>query len=310
MKYTVLTAKYKGSTVPFVIDTKFVNNIMSLKKTWHYGRNNIYAKFDNKNIPIHYILMNNVDARHVNKIGLDNRLCNLCVHNNKNMKKKKRTVKLPRNCGINKDDIPTYVWYVKENGNHGDRFIVNVKDQVKWKTTSSKKVSLKYKLEEAKKYMRRLKREQTELFEENSMNGEYTKQGKKLLLEFFYILKKANYDIVNMPQIKGITKKYLQMDIKNLNINEKKLLLQNKKYDFGDKRRRLISNLPENCEITINDLPKYSYYRPPYKHRGDYFVVENHPKQEKKYWQTTSSKNISIKEKYDDLLTYLKKLNN
>ena len=54
---------------------------------------------------------------------------------------------------------------MKPNGSHGDRFMVEIGD-VKWKTTSSKKLSLKYKLEEAKLFLRQLKRESPELFEQ------------------------------------------------------------------------------------------------------------------------------------------------
>ena len=49
--------------------------------------------------------------------------------------KKKRTIKLPKSSGITPDDIPTYIWYVKETANHGDRFVVEIGD-IKWKTTS------------------------------------------------------------------------------------------------------------------------------------------------------------------------------
>ena len=85
-----------------------------------------------------------------------------------------------------------------------------------------------------------------------------------------------------------------------------KLLQKNENLiQTSNKRRRLISNLPKNCEITINDLPKYSYYRPPYGNRGEYFVVENHPKQKKRLWQTTTSKKVSLMEKYEELMYYL-----
>jgi len=50
------------------------------------------------------------------------------------------------------DDIPKHIWYVKANGNHGDRFAIEFKtENIVWKTTSSKKISLKDKLEAAKR---------------------------------------------------------------------------------------------------------------------------------------------------------------
>ena len=86
-----------------------------------------------------------------------------------NYKKKKRTVKLPEGCNIEPNELPTYIWYLKENGSHGSRFSVEV-GNIKWKTTSSKKVSLRYKLEEAKKFLRELKKTNSDLFNKSSFN--------------------------------------------------------------------------------------------------------------------------------------------
>ena len=65
----------------------------------------------------------------------------------------------------------------------------------------------------------------------------------------------------------------------------------------------MLTNLPENCDI--DTLPKYCYYRPPYNGRGSHFIVKNHPNQEKKTWQTTSSKKVNIKEKYKQLMDHI-----
>jgi len=55
-------------------------------------------------------------------------------------------------------------------------------------------------------------------------------------------------------------------------------------------------------------LPKYCYYRPSYKNFGDCFVVENHPLQDKKVWTTTTSKKVSIQNKYNMLIYYINSL--
>lgn len=322
--YAVFEIKTKKNT-PVVVDWKYFNDIKKLNKNWKNCINDFIScshsfKDTTREIFLHDIikaLEQNKKGNerglypivHINRIGLDNRIENLLYDtidkkHNKNIKKKKRTITLPKNSGININELPTYVWYLKPNGSHGDRFSIEIGD-VKWKTTSSKKVSLRYKLEEAKKYLRELKESRLDLFNNYCMNGEYTRKGKKLTHSFNEIIKKAGYTIKNNLN-NELTDIYLQEREVKTDI-EKKLLkreLSKKK----NKKRRLISNLPKDSGINIEDLPTYSYYRPLYKDRGDYFVVENHPNQTGKIWQTTSSKKISIQEKFKDLMRYIKGL--
>ena len=92
---------------------------------------------------------------HISRNPLDNRKENLRIlsqsNQNINRNKYKRAVELPEGCTISVDDIPKHIWYVKSNGGHGDRFAIELKtEHIRWKTTSSKHVSLCEKLEEAK----------------------------------------------------------------------------------------------------------------------------------------------------------------
>jgi hypothetical protein len=49
------------------------------------------------------------------------------------------------------EEIPKHIWYIKANGNHGDRFGIDLKtEDIKWKTTSAKNVTLQDKLQAAK----------------------------------------------------------------------------------------------------------------------------------------------------------------
>lgn len=68
------------------------------------------------------------------------------------------------------------------------------------------------------------------------------------------------------------------------------------------------SNLPEDCKIKADDIPKYCYYFKPTDKRGDgYCITRLHPKQKElgKDWVTTKSKKVSTKEKYKQMIEYL-----
>jgi hypothetical protein len=91
----------------------------------------------------------------MNRIGFDNRKCNLRIvtqsEQNMNQKRRPRTFLLPADSGLTYEDIPRHIWYVKANGLHGDRFAIEFKSEsYVWRTTSSKKVSLNEKLNQAK----------------------------------------------------------------------------------------------------------------------------------------------------------------
>jgi hypothetical protein len=98
---------------------------------------------------------------HINRIGFDNRKENLRLitqsQQNMNQIVRARNITLPEGCGIIPEDIPRHIWYIKANGAHGDRFAIEFKtENLCWKTTSSKKKSLKEKLEEAKEKLAEL----------------------------------------------------------------------------------------------------------------------------------------------------------
>ena len=210
--YAVVNMKYKGMDLPVVMDWKDYRPVRNLDKRWKCHKNGFLSCHHRhedqlKDVFLHELVMvmknandeedsNNKPILHVNRIGLDNRRVNLEYRGmeggHRNTKKKKRTVKLPEDCGIVPKDIPTYIWYLKPNGTHGDRFMVDVGD-IKWKTTASKSISLTQKLSDAKRYLRNLKREAPDLFDYRSMNGDYTQQGQKLAVEYRDIIRKAGY---------------------------------------------------------------------------------------------------------------------
>lgn len=242
--YAIMEVEHKDSIRPILLDYKDYKYIKDLNKNWKCNKNNFisctHTYNDNtKEIFIHDIIMalkhkddgterENYPIIHINNNGFDNRRENLIYDNNdkdcnKNYKKKKRTIDMPKGSGITPEEIPTYIWYLKPNGSHGERFIVQIGD-IKWKTTSSKNKSLRYKLEEAKKYLRDMKKSNPDIFDEYCMNGEYTKKGKELLDGYYKIVTKNGYD-VDKYKMDGLTDKYLSpMTNKIKSKKERKLL--------------------------------------------------------------------------------------
>jgi hypothetical protein len=211
-KCVVFSVMYKNKLkLPALLDYDDFIKISKLNKNWRCNENGFVVCSHTHNgttqdVTLQKIVMllhngNNDQKKkilHINRIGLDNRMENLmydtqdkCI--NKNIKKKKRTVCLPKNCGINPDDIPTYIWYMAPDETHGARFIVKIGD-ITNVTTSSKDISLNDKLEEAKSFLKKLFEDREDLREDYSMNGDYNILGKDLLNSYYDIVKKAGYD--------------------------------------------------------------------------------------------------------------------
>ena len=327
--YAVMRLRYKKKLdLPIVLDWDDFQKIHNMNKRWKCNNNGfIYCihtyNSETKEVFLHDIIMalklrklnqkgSSKAILHINRLGMDNREDNLIYdtvdkETNKNIKKKRRIITLPEESGINVEEIPTYVWYMKPNGKHGDRFMIEI-GNINWKTTSSKSVSLKYKLEEAKLFLRELRKTKPELFAEYSMNGDFTAEGQKLLEAYYTIIHRAGYNHIKNYVPKNNTQKMLKENV--IDTEERQLLRQqNNLMDIlnntGDRKRRLLSNIPAESGIKSSDLPKYCYYRRAYENHGDYFIIENHPQLGGKTWATSSSKNVSLQEKYEELLDYL-----
>lgn len=173
--YVVGTILKNGMVVEFVFDKEDYDAVS--QRAWHVQSNNYIAsafccESDGKRreLYLHNLVMNRdffpgkgakESVDHINRNGFDNRKENLRIisqsQQNINQTKKKRNVVLPTDSGIQPDEIPKHIWYVRAQGQHGDRFAIEFKSEnICWKGTSSKKVSLKEKLEEAKKKLTEL----------------------------------------------------------------------------------------------------------------------------------------------------------
>jgi len=244
-EYGIMDIKYKDHTLPVLLDWKDYQYVKKLDFKWHCNNNGfICHSYNSENYNLHDLIMQfkNKEAGvknqkktilHNNKIGLDNRRINLMYDTvykdiNKNMNKKRRTVVLPGDSGIDPDTIPTYIWYMKPDSSHGERFHVKIGD-VSWKSSSSNTLSLKYKLEEAKLYMRTLFQQRKDLFEDYSMNNDYTLEGKELSHTFYDIIHTAGYKNIKRNVPENNTLQLLQPNYQGLNEEERELLKERQK---------------------------------------------------------------------------------
>lgn len=249
-EYAIFKINYKEYSLPIILDVNDFSVIHKMNKNWRCNANGFVScshtiNGNTKDVYLHEIVMllknkrekhnnfNKSNICHINRVGLDNRSENLMYDNydkdlNKNSKKKKRTVELPYDSGIEPDNIPTYVWYMKPDSSHGERFAVNIGD-VSWKTSSSFDLSLKFKLEEAKLFVRQLLRSRNDLFDEYSMNGDYTKEGKELLHSYYDIIHYAGYNHIQRFIPENNTFDLLKPNYEDLSDDEKIQFIERRK---------------------------------------------------------------------------------
>jgi hypothetical protein len=247
-RYTVVTIRHSNTTLPLLLDREIYKIIRNMNKVWYVNHmNQVYClhqideetyqiymhdlvlKIHNKIYSTDKQTESHKPIIHVNRINFDQRVDNLqydVLDKNwaKNTRKKKRTISLKK-YGINENNLPTYMWYLQPDQTHGGRFVVSIRDLIKWRSTSSKKVSCRYKCEEAKKYLRYIKKTRPELFDQFSMNGDLTQQGFKLLNEYNKMIEKVGYTIP-LPPHQQETNTMIELDLSGLSDFEIYLLNQ------------------------------------------------------------------------------------
>jgi len=260
---------------------------------------------------------------HINRIGTDNRKANLRevttqTAQNFNQKRRERTTELPdeyKNI-LSVDNIPKNIYYGKPSGLHGDFFYIELKSipslcidgkKYNWKSTKSKSVDLTIKLKQTIDKLNELKNQYPELI--NIIVDNVTEQQRKILIdEYNDILKLSHYpkDVINANLINftsDITDFSINDDITNSNLTNVKLIK-----DSGRKK----NTLPSDCDITIDMIPKYCYFKPETDKRGCKFVIDRHPSlliSNDRTWSTKESKKISINDKFSSLKAKLDELN-
>jgi UDP-2,3-diacylglucosamine pyrophosphatase LpxH len=289
-KYSIIHVIYKGHDIPVVCDYNRIESVGKYKLKCDDLCNISYNINGHKNRLYNLITKTpkNVCYSYINELGLDNRIENL---ERKNVDRRQICYNIPKNI----KNLPPYVLYVKGDQSHGDRFMLKLKDY-KWTTTSSKDITTSIKLDIMKQHMIKLRKLKPELFIDTELDKNVISKKKKLLNSFYKIIYKVGY--------KNIKK--LKLDSNGNIISDKN------KYIKKINRQNSLKYIPKKYRECIRELPKYTYYVPSYNFRGDFFVLENHPLQKecnKKIWRTTSSKKVSLIEKYNELIKYLEVLN-
>lgn len=325
--YVVIPFKFKGNKYPVILDYMIYKVIKKMDRSWYVNDKGFIYTISkdgetSTDVYLHDVVKqiqskinkNEVEDKpiiHVNRITFDNRTENLeyDTHdkiNSKNLKKKKRTAKLPKSSGIKSSELPTYLWYIRNSGSHGDRFFISV-DDISWKSTSSQRVSLRYKLEESKKYLRNLQLSRPDIFTNYSMNGDFNEAGNTLLREYFIIAKGGGFNDLRMFSMDKNTEKMLEENHKGLTEFEINLLENFNPLEGTINISSEYSAFKKNnVDKYVDNLPKYCYYQEGSGNGKDYFYIKNHP--ECKKWCSNKSINKSIKEKHKELIDKLKSL--
>jgi hypothetical protein len=223
---------------------------------------------------------------------------------NQNQSNRKRTVELPENCGIKPEDIPKNIWYMKPNGKHGDRFVVEVKGlpegKIEKKSCSSKNIELITKLEQAKLILNEIYEKYPSIKEINSDNGVNIRN--ELRKSFNEIIKLSTFseDVINknLIELEEYTKKET-----NHEILEKAAILFNNSgtgnnHNISKLKIDTTNNEPEYINQLITKMPIIKF-QPESNTRGCFYYVNNTNK------KSSQSKKDSQKLKFCEILIHL-----
>jgi hypothetical protein len=336
-EYVVCCIPFKDEYKLFIIDADKKNDVIT--KNWHFMPSGMYVAqvvYDESNtkkqLYLHNFIMDKLtfDGKgqqktidHINRIGTDNRKENLRnadsqTAQNFNQKKRDRKTELPEDCNIQLEEIPKNVYYKKPNGLHGEFFYIELRGipvlcpndkKFTWKSTKSKSVGLIVKLQQTINKLVELKTTYPELqnviFDENNDNVRKTS-----ITDYNNILKLSHYpkNVIDT----NLRDFYGDFCISDLIENNTELVDQVDAVETIKNAGKKSNNLPPDCGITIDQIPKYCYFRPESDKRGCRFIIERHPKliaQGTRQWGTTESKKISIQDKFNSMLEKLAELN-
>lgn len=297
----------------FIIDKEDLDKILDVGRNWRNmssDTSRIGIRVDNKSYYVDDIVMDKPNDKdmvvdHINKIVCDNRKENLRIipKSVQNKLVERRLSLEPYD--IDEKEVTRGIYFDRKKECFFIKVIIGGEEHVKY-CTSDKKLTVKQRLEVAKSALQDIINEndsaENKIFVEN-LKENYSDEAIDLMNEYNDILVLSGYKSVKKYLVEIPQKKVLKIDAKQ--VSKKKIdTIKNKGY-----RRRVYTNLPEDCGITPDMLPSYCSYRPESSDRGDCFIIKRHPKlPQGKDWYTTCKKNVSTKEKFDELTAYYKTL--
>jgi len=253
---------------------------------------------------------------HISRNTFDNRKCNLRIASqttqNHNQGKRDRTAVLPEGCGISVDEIPTHIHYIKPTSTHCDTFEVEINGKfdiprtiLQKKMSRAGNLTLRVKLQKAIEYLKKLRDTYPELRPIIRLSAEDESFRKLLTDEYNDIIKQTRF-------YRSSADLYVfKSDVVAPSMNEHETVFAQKTLQTLLGGRKSVYDFSEEFDIRQIDMPKYVQY---VRHasRGNRFVIENHPNLRKRgltYIGTTTSQQVSLKEKYIEILNYLDCLN-
>jgi hypothetical protein len=330
-KYVVCKINYKKDIKLFVVDHEDFDKIKSIdwqctESGYIYIR--IFSKFfGSVTIFLHMLIVNklvftehdkkrHLSIDHKDRIRSDDRKENLRIATPAeqiiNRTRLQRTVKLPDDCGITNEDLSRCLIYRKKpSKNHGSCFTVklfnfNGEDTI-WKSSSNKTLSLRFKLEHAKKYLRHVKEKHPDEFYERRIEKDYTDLDIKLIDGYNKIIELSKFSKDHIKVTYNNDKNYITEDLTGLTEEEKKIL-NDCNFDGEYKKKNLKNSLPKDCGVTIDMLPMFCGFRKlrnkEGEHQlGEHFEIKKHPITKKRiYWTSQYDMKVSVKEKYDQMI--------
>lgn len=318
----VYVIKYLGNGYT-LYDYKFHEMVSKYKFYKHTGTDYInhgvtalfkqnYPDYNSSHIYLHSFIMkycamvpnpeNKPTIDHINRNKYDNRLCNLrwATTGEQNQNKPVRfDKKLPCDelvfAGIK--EIPRFIRY----DNSQERFVIDkhpvLVERGNNKNTTmnaTRKGSIFQKLYDAVSIAIKL---------DDSDKGlcEQFYQLQKIVVQFNHEI--ANNDNDDIEPMDLIVTDSLYIEYYDC-LSKLKEIMEKKKETKIQKK-----GLPVDCGVTPDMIPKYCYFVPETEKRGSKFVIDRHPNLDKRQWGTSGSKSISIKSKFDELITKLENLN-